>query len=43
VYELNYTLPSDAAVGVWLIFLVALKGEHVRKHSLVFEVQEVPG
>lgn len=38
VYELNYTVASDAAKGLWIIFLTATKGSNVEKKLEVFEV-----
>ncbi|MCW4048049.1 MAG: hypothetical protein NWE99_10915 [Candidatus Bathyarchaeota archaeon] len=38
VYELNYTLASDAAKGLWVIFLTATKGTNTEKMLEVFEV-----
>jgi len=38
VYEFNYNVESDAAKGVWIIFVTAVKGTNTEKKLDVFEV-----
>lgn len=38
VYELNYTVESDAAKGNWIIFVTAVKGDNTEMKLDVFEV-----
>lgn len=37
-YELNYTLASDAPIGVWKVFMTAVASTYTEKDLQVFEV-----
>ena len=42
IWTFDYTLASDAPVGIWVITVAAVKGSYAKKYAETFTVEALP-